>query len=50
MIRRILIWLRQLIDPLWVPPEEMEAAKRDLEERVEMDRKAKERADAANRH
>ncbi len=34
MIRRILIWLRQLIDPLWIPPEEMEAALREMQERI----------------
>lgn len=42
MIRKALIWLRRLVDPLWIPPEEMEAARREMLERVEMDQKRKE--------
>ena len=42
MIRKVLIWLRQLVDPLWIPPEEMEAARRHMLERIEMDKKRKE--------
>ena len=42
MIRKVLVWLRQLVDPLWIPPEEMEAERQEMLERIEMDRKRKE--------
>lgn len=41
-LRRLLQWLRRLIDPLWIPPEEMEAERQEMLERVEMDKQRRE--------
>lgn len=40
MIRRFFAWLRRRL--MWIAPGKMEAAKRDMEERIELDREQRE--------
>lgn len=40
MIRRFFRWLRRSM--MWIAPAKMDQAKRDMEERIELDRKQKE--------
>jgi hypothetical protein len=40
MIRRFFRWLRRSM--MWIAPAKMEAAKKDMQERIELDRKQKE--------
>ncbi|MDY0013899.1 MAG: hypothetical protein RBS40_13520 [Rhodocyclaceae bacterium] len=40
MIRRFFRWLRRRA--MWISPSKMETAKKDMQERIELDRKQKE--------
>jgi hypothetical protein len=40
MIRRLLAWLRRRM--MWIDPKKMDQAKRDMEERIAMDKKQRE--------
>lgn len=40
MIRRLIAWLRRRM--MWIAPDKMDQAKRDMEARIEMDKKHRE--------